>query len=151
VLRPGSTYAEEFPATPGSVSQARTALAEFAATVGVTGAQLDDVRLVVSEAVTNVVQHAYGEGAGTFQITASHMPGELWLLVSDDGQGMQPGSVHGGLGLGLAVIAQVADEFQIVRRSSGGTQLEMRFRIKSAGRRPEFWPGFCQAVTLSLV
>jgi anti-sigma regulatory factor (Ser/Thr protein kinase) len=43
---------------------------------------------------------------------------------------MRPGSDGRGLGLGLALIAQLADEFQIVRRASGGTQLQMRFRLR---------------------
>jgi anti-sigma regulatory factor (Ser/Thr protein kinase) len=142
-------YSQEFPATPDSVPRARAALAGFASAAGATGEQLDDVRLSVSEAVTNVVQHAYGGGIGTFQITASYIPGELWLLIADDGTGLRPGRVHGGLGLGLAVIAQVTDEFQIVRRSSGGTQLEMRFRIRVGEKPPESRPSAPEPATPS--
>jgi serine/threonine-protein kinase RsbW len=149
VLSSGSTYSEEFPATPDSVPRARAAMADFAAAAGATGDQLDDVRLCVSEAVTNVVQHAYGGGIGTFQITASYLPGELWALIADDGTGLRPGRVHGGLGVGLAVIAQLTDEFQIVRRSTGGTQLEMHFRMRVGERPPESRPGDPQPATPS--
>ncbi len=107
-------------------------MAGFALAAGAAGEQLDGVRLAASEAITNAVLHAYPDGAGSFQVTASYIPGELWVLVADDGQGLQPGSDRGGLGLGLVVIAQLADEFQIVRRSSGGTGLQMRFRLRVA-------------------
>ncbi|MGH2882509.1 MAG: ATP-binding protein, partial [Solirubrobacteraceae bacterium] len=79
---------------------------------------------------------------------ASCLSDEFWLLISDDGDGLRPGSDGRGLGLGLAVIAQLADEFQIVSRSSGGTQLQMRFRIQSAGSMGMPEPGRCQPARL---
>jgi anti-sigma regulatory factor (Ser/Thr protein kinase) len=130
VLSPGSTYTEDFPAIPESVPRAREAVTGFALVAGASGEQLDCIRLAASEAITNAALHAYYDCEGTFQVTASYVPGELWLLIADDGVGLQPGSDRGGLGLGLAVIAQLADEFQINRRSSGGTQLQMRFRLR---------------------
>jgi anti-sigma regulatory factor (Ser/Thr protein kinase) len=148
VLNPGSTYTEEFPATPESVPKARAAVAGFALAAGATGDQLNDVRLAASEGVTNAVLHAYSGPPGAFHVTASYAPGELWLLISDDGAGLRPGCMRGGLGLGLAVIAQVSDEFQIVRRASGGTQLEMRFRLRIPGRPPR--PGSLQPRTVTL-
>jgi anti-sigma regulatory factor (Ser/Thr protein kinase) len=105
----------------------------FALAAGASGQQLDAIRLAASEAITNVVLHAYPGPGGMVHVSTSYLPDELWVLIADDGQGMRPGSYGRGLGLGLAVIAQLADEFQIVRRASGGTQLEMRFRLRVAG------------------
>jgi serine/threonine-protein kinase RsbW len=133
VLTPGSTYTEEFPATPESVRRARAGVADFALASGAAGPCLDAIRLAASEAITNAVVHAYREPGGTVNVSASCLPDEFWLLVSDDGGGLRPGGDSRGLGLGLAVIAQLADEFQIVSRSSGGTQLQMRFRLQAAG------------------
>lgn len=107
-------------------------MAEFAAAAGAAGPCLDAIRLAASEAITNAVVHAYPEPGGTFNVSASSLPDELWLLVSDDGAGLRPRSHGRGLGLGLAVIAQLADEFQIVSRSTGGTQLQMRFKLEAA-------------------
>lgn len=131
-MSPGSTYTEEFSATPESVPRARAGVAGFAMAAGAGGERLDAIRLAASEAITNAVLHAYRGQCGSFQVSASCLPDELWLLITDDGQGMRPGGEPGGLGLGLAVIAQMADEFQIVRRSSGGTQIQMRFRLRLA-------------------
>jgi anti-sigma regulatory factor (Ser/Thr protein kinase) len=107
-------------------------VADFAVAAGAAGPCLDAIRLAASEAITNAVVHAYPGPGGTFNVSASSLPDELWLLVSDDGAGLRPRSNGAGLGLGLAVIAQVTDEFQIVSRSTGGTQLQMRFKLEAA-------------------
>jgi anti-sigma regulatory factor (Ser/Thr protein kinase) len=108
-------------------------VADFALASGATGPCLEAIRLAASEAVTNAVLHAYREPGGTINVSASCLPDEFWLLVSDDGEGLRPGRDSRGLGLGLAVIAQLADELQIVSRPSGGTQVQMRFKLDAAG------------------
>jgi stage II sporulation protein AB (anti-sigma F factor) len=105
-------------------------VAGFALAAGACRERQEAVTLATSEAVTNAVIHAYEQPGGSFQVTASFMPGELWLMVADDGAGMRPGRTSGGLGVGLAVIAQLADDFEIIKRSSGGTELRMRFQLK---------------------
>ena len=137
MLNPGSTYTEEFPADAESVPKARAAVAGFALAAGANREQIDAIRLAASEAVTNAVLHAYLGGVGSFQVSASYTPGELWLLVSDDGRGFRTGSVRPGLGVGLVLIAQLSDEFEIIHRSTGGTELQMRFRLPTSGKRAE--------------
>jgi hypothetical protein len=51
------------------------------------------------------------------------------VLIADDGTGLRPRGRHSGLGLGLALIAQLADEFEILSRSTGGTELRMQFKL----------------------
>jgi two-component sensor histidine kinase len=51
------------------------------------------------------------------------------VLIADDGTGLRPRGPHSGLGLGLALIAQLADDFQILSRAGGGTELRMQFRL----------------------
>lgn len=148
MLFPGSTYTEEFSATPESVPRARASVADFALAAGATGACLDAIRLAASEAITNAVLHAYSGPGGTINVSASCLPDELWLLVADDGEGLRPGRDKRGLGLGLAVIAQLADEFQIVSRSTGGTQLQMRFKLQAAGSAGTPNPGVFQPATI---
>jgi stage II sporulation protein AB (anti-sigma F factor) len=149
VLNSGSTYTEDFPAIPGSVPAARAALVGFALAAGAKGEQLEDIRLAASEAMTNAVLHAYDHGGGSFHISASYVPDELWLLISDDGAGLRPGRVRGGLGLGLVLIAQLADDFEIVCRSNGGTQLQMRFRLRMPEKAPHARPRQVTGTALS--
>ena len=135
-LIPGETFSESYAAVPEAVAQARNALTGFAEEAGAAPDQLEAVRLATSEAVTNAVMHAYQKGErGTVQVSASYVESELWLLVADAGNGLRPRSNSPGLGLGLALIAQLTDEFQILSRGSGGTELRLRFKLASPKRR----------------
>jgi len=122
---------ETFPAVADSVPRARHALAGFATRAGASGEQIDAVRLTSSEALTNAVLHAYRGEPGAIQVTAAVVAQELWVLIADEGCGMQPrGERPGlGLGLGLGLIAKLTDEFEIVARSGGGTEVRMRFDL----------------------
>lgn len=129
MLDPGEGFSHSYPATAESVPSVRKALTEFATEVGAKGERLEAVRLAASEAVTNGVLHAYNGDCGKIQVSASAVGGELWVFVADDGSGLRPRGPHSGLGLGLALIAQLADDFQILSRSTGGTELRMQFRL----------------------
>jgi anti-sigma regulatory factor (Ser/Thr protein kinase) len=128
-------FSEAYPAIADSVPSARSALTEFAAEAGAKGERLEAIRLAASEAITNGVVHAYRGSRGSIHVAAAHTPGELWVLIGDDGTGLRPRGPHSGLGLGLALIAQLADEFEILSRSSGGTELRMQFKLGD-GTRP---------------
>jgi anti-sigma regulatory factor (Ser/Thr protein kinase) len=125
-----ATYA----AVPESVAVARRAIVDFAADAGVSKGQLHDVWLAASEALTNVVKHAYEEQAGSIHLTAALAGGELCLLIADDGCGFRAHHHRGGLGLGLVLIASVCDELAIVKRSRGGTELALRFKLDARNR-----------------
>jgi stage II sporulation protein AB (anti-sigma F factor) len=107
-------------------------VAEFAIAAGVAARQVEAVRLASSEAFTNAVLHAYGDQPGRIDVTAAIVAGEIWVLIADDGHGMQPRSDRPGLGFGLGLIAQLADDLAIVPRASGGTEVRMRFNFVTA-------------------
>jgi anti-sigma regulatory factor (Ser/Thr protein kinase) len=125
----------------------RAEAGEFAARAGADEEQVDRVRLAVSEAVTNVIEHAYPSGGhGRVHMAAAVEDGELIVLVSDDGLGMSsrpfgPGQGIGsrgpspGLGLGLALMADACDGLTISARSSGGVDVLMRFELELAAER----------------
>ena len=99
------------------------------------------MRLAVSEAMTNSVLHAYRGEPGQIHVNAAIVSGELWILVSDDGCGLEPRADRPGLGLGLGLISQVSDDFAIVSRASGGTEVRIRFNIaRSRGPGPHAVP-----------
>lgn len=124
--RPFST---SYPAVPESIARARHELSVFAVRAGATEEQAEAIRLAVSEAVTNAVVHAYPQRQGSITVTGSCTDSELWLLVGDTGCGLQPGRVSEGLGLGLALVAQVSDELSLHERSGQGIELQMSFRL----------------------
>jgi serine/threonine-protein kinase RsbW len=131
----GQALNESYPATPDAVPLARQAVTAIAAAAGVAGDRLDDIRLAVSEALTNVVVHAYGRGeAGWLHVTAAVASDELWVLIGDDGRGLHAGSSSRGLGIGLSLISGLSDDFSIVTRASGGTEVQMRFDLRQTFR-----------------
>ena len=127
-----NTLTITYPAEPDSVARARYALSEFAAVAGADRKQIDDIRLATSEAVTNAVLHAYRGDPGSVHVTAAVVAGELWILICDDGRGLEARSERPGLGLGLALISQASDELAIVPRAGGGIEVRMRFVLVSA-------------------
>ncbi len=118
---------EVYPAIPDSVTDVRHAVTAFAREAGASPEQIDAIRLAVSEAITNAVQYAYPARAGYVHITGRVAAGELWILIADNGCGIHAGPESGGLGLGLALISECTDGLSIVERSTGGTELQLRF------------------------
>jgi anti-sigma regulatory factor (Ser/Thr protein kinase) len=118
-----------YPAIAASVAEARRALRRFATAGGVAREQVDGICLAASEAITNVVRFAYPARMGNVHVTAWVAAGELWVLIADNGCGLHAGAESDGLGLGLALISQLTDGFSVVERSSGGTELRLRFDL----------------------
>lgn len=132
----GEALNESYPAVPESVPLARRALTAVAARAGASGERLDEIRLAVSEALSNAVVHAYRNAhPGHFHLIAAVAPGELWVLIGDDGRGMHAWNDSEGLGIGLSLISGLSDDFAIATRSSGGTEVQMRFDLSKAGAR----------------
>ena len=94
---------------------------------------LSDIAVAVSEAVTNVVNHAYrDEGSGSVRVRVEVRPEEVELMVEDDGCGMVPRPDSPGLGLGLPLIATVSSRFDVRRSPRGGTRLCVWFKLDPA-------------------
>jgi serine/threonine-protein kinase RsbW len=118
-----------YPAVAETVPMLRRALADLAADAGGTPRQVTAVRLAVSEALTNVVVHAYRGSSGSVHVSADVASGELWVLIADDGCGLHTVADSPGLGMGLALMSEVSDDFAIVSRSTGGIEVRMRFSL----------------------
>ena len=121
------------PALADEVGSARRAAVEFARAEGVPDLRLEDLRLAISEALTNAVLHAFRtqDLPGTVTVTVDVTPDQfVEAVVRDDGMGMSPRSDSPGLGLGLGLIASVADAVEQRLPADGvGFELSMRFRF----------------------
>jgi len=124
-----SAMNETLPAVPESVRELRVALTRFMQSAGVDGELLEQVRLAVSEAVTNVVRHAYvgRDEPGPVRLAARVDDDRIEVTVADDGHGMVPRVDSPGLGLGLPLIAQTTDTFDVHQSKGGGTEMRMSF------------------------
>jgi serine/threonine-protein kinase RsbW len=121
------------PAEAAQVPVARRAVADFCERCGMPAPLIDDVKLVVTEACTNVVLHAYDGNVPrerTFELNAHLEPGALLVSVSDQGRGIGAPSPNRGLGLGLRLALQLAGGVHTRDGRGGlGTRLTMRFAL----------------------
>lgn len=122
---------ERFPAETTAPALARRAAAAFAADEGAPADTLAAIALCVSEAVTNVVVHAYRERdrPGVVELEARRPNGYLCLYVRDEGCGLKPRTDSPGLGLGLPLISRSAAAVEVRNAAAGGTELVMRFDL----------------------
>ena len=137
----------EFPALSENEAFARQIVCAFAARLDPTIEELSDLRVVVSEAVTNCVVHAYKGAAkiGNVQIVA-RIPksGTLKVRIKDTGCGMadvercmqplyttDPEGERGGMG--LPIMQSLSKRFSVKSRPGKGTTVafEMTFGAPS--------------------
>ena len=121
------------------------ALTAFARETGARGDQLEAIRLATSEALSNAVRFAYPAREGHIHVNAWAAAGELWVLITDNGCGLHAGAESDGLGLRLALISKVCDALSIVERSSGGTEVRLRFDLRTAGSAGRLRPAASSA------
>src|SRR5690349_7628012 len=114
--------------------QARRAVVDWAQTHVDDRAVLSDIALAITEATTNVVLHAYRDRSvpGAVSIKAEAFEDHVCLYVLDEGSGLAPRVDSPGLGLGLGLIAQVADSADVRTPETGGTEVVMRFNMTRA-------------------
>jgi anti-sigma regulatory factor (Ser/Thr protein kinase) len=113
-------------AEPSVVGDVRAAVVDFAQGLGFE--DTGQIALAVSEALTNVVIHAYRDReVGDVRIVACDEPDRLVVVVRDYGAGMLPRADSPGLGLGLPLISSMTDALQIEAADGTGTLLRMHF------------------------
>jgi anti-sigma regulatory factor (Ser/Thr protein kinase) len=122
----GEELRRSYPARPEMAAIARKEIGELAERHGATGEQVDEVRLLTCEAVTNAIRHAYPDEPGLVEVVAAVSDGLLTILISDDGIGPRKASRSPGAGWGWPVMAALSERLAIRRRGSGGTEVEMR-------------------------
>jgi serine/threonine-protein kinase RsbW len=106
-------------------------LGAFAEALRLPPALVEDMRLAITEACTNVVRHAYPDDEpGTIDVMIRPVDDRLELLVSDHGSGMGAGPDLSGPGLGLPMIAALADNVEIEHGAGRGSRLTMSFRCR---------------------
>lgn len=111
------------PARPEYVGLARLALTGLAETRTLDPDVLADLKLALTEAVSNSVRHAYGSGGGNVDVRYELRPDRIAIEIVDDGDGFDPdetpspdGDELSEGGLGIAIIRTIADELEIESR-----------------------------------
>jgi serine/threonine-protein kinase RsbW len=124
------------PARAENVAVVRHALGGLGEALALDPQTLSDMKLAVTEACTNVVVHAYGEGDGPMEIAAAVLDSRLVVAVRDEGRGMLPRPDSPGLGLGLPLIATLTESLELGKGTDDRTEVTMVFRLDEPARVP---------------
>lgn len=127
----------EFPSLPENVSLARTCVGAFAAQMDCTLEEIEEVKLVVSEAVSNCIIHAY-DNRSNEKITVMASIGDnrsLEIMVEDYGKGisdiqqaMEPtySSDENRMGMGFTFMKSFMDNVEVKSMVGEGTSVTLR-------------------------
>ena len=126
------------PARSENEGAARSAISAFAAILNPTVEELGDVRLAVSEAVTNAIVHAYdGDERGLIYISVRlYEDREISVEISDKGCGIEnvekakepfytTGSGEERCGMGFLVMQSFMDTLSVKSKVGKGTAVLM--------------------------
>ena len=120
------------------IAVVRLMVAGVASRAGIDVDEVDDMKVAISEAFTNTIDHAY-QGRDPRPVTVRMTPTEstLRIEVIDEGLGFDPGSrdftqvgdLTGEGGLGLYLVHQYMDEVKIESAPGSGTRVIMTKRL----------------------
>ncbi len=111
---------------PTSARVIRQALRRFALSTGLDNVRTSDFLTASGEAISNVIEHAYGIDQGTLHVRAFREDGDIVVKVMDRGawrDGRRQGS-----GRGLPIMRALMKEVEI-ERSGQGTTVSMRMPL----------------------
>lgn len=137
----------KFPAKAEYVGVARLSSSGIASRMGFSFEDIEDLKVVISEAVTNVVEHAYeGQEPGEFTVGYGVYEDRLEIMVADHGGSFNLDDVKDNIGpyeedesieslreggFGLFLINALMDKVEINNNTSGVIVLMTKYLKKS--------------------
>jgi serine/threonine-protein kinase RsbW len=120
------------PAQPRNIAVVRRALEAVAEELALPRRLIEDMRLAVTEACTNVVRHAYhgDEADDASAMRVELLPDEhgMCVIVEDRGRGLGPSPDPRGPGLGLPLIAALTSALEVTHGADHrGSRIAMSF------------------------
>ncbi|MDD3852732.1 MAG: anti-sigma F factor [Syntrophomonadaceae bacterium] len=130
----------EFQSLPENVAFARACVGAFAAQIECTLEDIEEIRLVVSEAVSNSIIHGYDNRPGEkVEIMVTIMDHDtLEIIIKDYGKGisnleqaLEPAysSEPGRMGMGFTFMRSFMDEMEVLSQPGEGTSVRLRRRF----------------------
>jgi anti-sigma regulatory factor (Ser/Thr protein kinase) len=125
------------PATYEFVRTTRRVVASYLEEAQVDPAQSSDLVLAIGEACSNVVQHAFPGGEGTFRLILDLRPEEVVVEITDAGVGFEPFeqaiAPFGRLavsGRGIEIMRRLVTAVEVQSPTPlGGTRVRLRQRL----------------------
>jgi anti-sigma regulatory factor (Ser/Thr protein kinase) len=135
---PGCGLVIENTAIPTLLTDIRRQLADWLRGVGVPESLAADIVLVVNEACTNSVEHAYrGREPGMMRVQAALEEGHIQVQVADAGSWKTPPADPGTRGRGLLLMRALSERMD-VDGTAGGTTVGLRFASGEGARTRAF-------------
>lgn len=131
------------PGKPDFLLVARLATSGVGLRAGLTVDDIEDLKVAVSEACTNVINHAFDDSASAdsrrIQLRMTTSKGEMTVEVEDEGVGFDPeelerarrSGMEGEGGLGFGLMKELTDSLRIESAPGSGTRVIM---VKRATR-----------------
>jgi len=135
-----NTLCLEIASLPENVGVARVTLAAFAALDSFSVAEIEEIKVAVSEAVTNAIVHGYRDSPGVVMLRAELEHSRLCIVVEDTGVGIEDieqarkpafSTDPERMGLGFVFMESFMDELEVVSAPGAGTRVRM---TKTAAR-----------------
>lgn len=126
----------ELSARPENVSFARVAVAAFASQLDWNLNELDEIKVAVSEAVSNSIIHGYqNKGIGTVIIHVNLFQDGIEIMIEDNGIGIEDidealepaySTDPERMGMGFTFMKSFMDKFSVYSIANGGTKIIMK-------------------------
>jgi serine/threonine-protein kinase RsbW len=141
--RDANTVKIELPSKPEFLMLARLATSGVGLRAELTVDDIEDLKVAVAEACTNVINHAFEEGTKPAEriihVRMKAGKGEMTVEVEDEGQGFDPeelarskrDGLDGKGGLGFGLMKELTDSFRVESAPGSGTRVIM---VKRATR-----------------
>lgn len=131
----------QFAALSQNESFARIAVASFISQLDVTLEEIEEIKTVVSEAVTNAIIHGYEDNPeGTVRISVTLEDGVVDLVIEDDGKGIE--DVEQAMqplfttkpelersGMGFTIMENFMDSIEVATFVGKGTKIRLTKRL----------------------
>ncbi|MEE0776867.1 MAG: anti-sigma F factor, partial [Bacillota bacterium] len=125
-----------FQAVDGNVSVARLTTASFGSSLGFSMAELEEIKVAISEGVSNAMIHGYLENSEkSVVMSLAQSQGELLVMIRDNGVGMDDvlrsmepaySTTEERMGMGFVFMQSFMDELTVLSSPGCGTTLLMR-------------------------
>jgi serine phosphatase RsbU (regulator of sigma subunit)/anti-sigma regulatory factor (Ser/Thr protein kinase) len=120
------------PAVPKSLLEIRRAAEQWLTMAGATPEDITEFLIVIGEATSNAVEHAYGPQGGDVTMRLEFSAPDVFVTIRDNGSWRQPRGQ--GRGFGTRLIEHCSDQVQV---DSGPAGTEVRARRRLNGREPQ--------------
>lgn len=134
----------EFLSLPVNVRLARVVVAAFVADLDLPLNEVEELKVAVSEAVTNAIIHGYDQNPeGVITLNALLDNGVLEVFIEDKGKGMNPEQIvksdketnNERVGLGFTFMKSFMDSVEVSSKNGKGTLVKL---VKSCDRQTLF-------------